>query len=613
MKNVSSVQSQSNNIERNIKMIRLTIDNRLVEVAEGTTILKAARQAGIHIPTLCYFELAGMNFENKPGGCRVCVVEVVKDFNGRPRRNLAPACATECVDGMEVLTHSQRVINARRTVVELILSDHPTDCLTCPKSGQCELQTLAQNLGIREIPYKGEQSTYRVDMSPSIIRDMDKCIMCRRCENVCNNIQSVGALSAVNRGFQAVVAPAFEQDMIDSPCVMCGQCVQVCPVGALSEVDDTRKVMMAINDPKKTVIVQTAPAVRVAIGEEFGMEPGTIVTGQLAAVLRQIGFNYVFDTDFAADLTIMEEGTELLQRIDRFTKGDKSVRLPILTSCCPGWVNFFEHNFPDMLDVPSTAKSPQQMFGAIAKNYWAEKMGIKREDLVVVSIMPCLAKKYECKREEFSVNGNPDVDYVLSTRELARLIKQFNLDLKEMPVADFDDPLGESTGAAVIFGATGGVIEAAARTAYELFTGKKLEKIDFTELRGLEGIRDAWVDFNGTPIHIGIAHGLKNARTLLERVREGKEQFHAIEVMACPGGCIGGAGQPYHHGNSEIIKKRFEATYEEDRNKPIRKSHENPSIIKLYKEYLGEPCGHKSHELLHTHYFDKSDHVVIGE
>ena len=594
-------------------MIKLTIDNRPVEVAEGTTILKAARQAGIHIPTLCYFELAGMNFENKPGGCRVCVVEVAKDFNGRPRRNLAPACATECVEGMEVLTHSQRVINARRTVVELILSDHPTDCLTCAKSGQCELQKLAQNLGIREIPYKGEQSTYRVDMSPSIIRDVDKCIMCRRCENVCNNIQSVGALSAVNRGFQAVVAPAFEQDMVDSPCVMCGQCVQVCPVGALSEVDDTRNVMMAINDPKKTVVVQTAPAVRVAIGEEFGMEPGTIVTGQLAAVLRQLGFDYVFDTDFAADLTIMEEGTELLQRIDRFTKGDNSVRLPILTSCCPGWVNFFEHNFPDMLDVPSTAKSPQQMFGAIAKSYWADKMGIKREDLVVVSIMPCLAKKYECKREEFYVNGNPDVDYVLSTRELARLIKQFNLDLKEVEAQDFDDPLGESTGAAVIFGATGGVIEAATRTAYEVFTGKKLEKIDFTELRGLEGVRDAWVDFNGTPIHIGIAHGLSNARTLLERVREGNEQFHAIEVMACPGGCIGGAGQPYHHGNSKIIKKRFDAIYEEDRNKPIRKSHENPSIIKLYQEFLGEPCGHKSHELLHTHYFDKSDHVEIGE
>lgn len=594
-------------------MIKLTIDNRPVEVEEGTTILKAARQAGIHIPTLCYFELEGMNFENKPGGCRVCVVEVVKDSNGRPRRNLPPACATECAEGMVVSTCSQRVINARRTVVELILSDHPTDCLTCAKSGQCELQKLAQNLGIRQIPYKGEQSTYRVDMSPSIIRDVDKCIMCRRCENVCNNIQSVGALSAVNRGFQAVVAPAFEQDMVDSPCVMCGQCVQVCPVGALSEVDDTRNVMMAINNPKKTVIVQTAPAVRVAIGEEFGMEPGTIVTGQLAAALRQIGFDYVFDTDFAADLTIMEEGTELLQRIDRFTKGDKSVRLPILTSCCPGWVNFFEHNFPDMLDVPSTAKSPQQMFGAIAKSYWAEKMGIRREDLVVVSIMPCLAKKYECKREEFYVNGNPDVDYVLSTRELARLIKQFNLDLKEMPTSDFDDPLGESTGAAVIFGVTGGVIEAATRTAYEVFTGKKLEKIEFTELRGLEGIRDAWVDFNGTPIHIGIAHGLKNARTLLERVRKGEEQFHAIEVMACPGGCIGGAGQPYHHGDSSIIKKRFDATYEEDRNKPLRKSHENPSVIKLYKEFLGEPCGHKSHELLHTRYFDKSDHVEIDE
>ena len=588
-------------------MVKLTIDNKPVEVAEGTTILKAARQAGIHIPTLCYFELAGMNFENKPGGCRVCVVEVAG------RRNLAPACATDCMEGMVVFTHSQRVINARRTVVELILSDHPTDCLTCAKSGQCELQKLAQNLGIREIPFKGEQSTYRMDMSPSIIRDVDKCIMCRRCENICNNIQSVGALSAVNRGFQAVVATAFEQDMVDSPCTMCGQCVQVCPVGALSEVDDTRNVMAAINNPKKTVIVQTAPAVRVAIGEEFGLEPGTIVTGQLAAVLRRLGFDYVFDTDFAADLTIMEEGTELLGRISKFMQGDKSVRLPILTSCCPGWINFFEHNFPDMLDVPSTAKSPQQMFGAIAKSYWAEKMGINREDLIVVSIMPCLAKKFECKREEFSVNGNPDVDYVLSTRELARLIKQFNLDIKDMSCEDYDDPLGESTGAAVIFGATGGVIEAATRTAYEFFTGKKLEKVDFTELRGLEGIREAWVDFNGTPIHIGIANGLKNARILLERIREGKEQFHAIGVMACPGGCIGGAGQPYHHGNSSILKKRYDAIYREDANKAIRKSHENPSIQKLYAEFLGEPCGHKSHELLHTHYFDKSDYVEIAE
>jgi len=467
---------------------------------------------------------------------------------------------------MEVLTHSARVINARRTVVELILSDHPADCLTCAKSGNCELQSLAQYLGIREVPFKGEQSHYRQDMSPSIVRDMDKCVMCRRCENMCNNVQTVGALSAINRGFSAVVAPAF-----------------------LSEVDDTRNVMAAINNPKKTVIVNTAPATRVALGEEFGMPAGTIVTGQMAAALRRLGFDYVFDTDFAADLTIMEEGTELLGRIKKFMAGDKSVRLPILTSCCPGWVNFFEHNFPDMLDVPSTAKSPMQMFGAVAKNYWAEKMGIKREDLVVVSIMPCLAKKYESKRKEFYLN------------------------LKDMPSEDYDDPLGESTGAAVIFGATGGVIEAATRTAYEVFTGKPLPKIDFTELRGIEGIRDAWVDFDGTPIHIGIAHGLSNARKLLERVREGKEQFHAIEVMACPGGCVGGAGQPYHHGNSEIIKKRTEAIYREDAGKPIRKSHENPSIIKLYKEYLGEPCGHLSHELLHTHYFDKSEHVEISE
>lgn len=588
-------------------MVKLTIDNKPIEVVEGTTILKAARKAGIYIPTLCYFELDGMSFENKPGGCRVCVVEV------EGRRNLAPACATECLEGMVVHTHSGKVINARRTIVELILSDHPSDCLTCSKSGQCELQNLAQNLGVREIPYKGVQSTYRKDMSPAIIRDIDKCVMCRRCETICNEIQSVGALSAVNRGFTAVVSPAFEQDLEKSPCVMCGQCVQVCPVGALSEVDETRNVIAALNNPKKTVIVQTAPATRVALGEEFGMPAGTIVTGQMAAALRRLGFNYVFDTDFAADLTIMEEGTELLDRISRFMNGDKDVRLPILTSCCPGWVNFFETNFPDMLDVPSTAKSPQQMFGAIAKSYWAEKMGINREDLVVVSIMPCLAKKYECQRDEFKVNGNPDVDYVLTTRELARLIKLYNLSLKDMPEEDFDNPLGESTGAAVIFGATGGVIEAATRTAYEVFTGKTLEKVDFTELRGLEGVRDAWVDFNGTPIHIGIAHGLKNARILLERVRDGKENFHAIEVMACPGGCIGGAGQPYHHGNSEVIRKRHEAIYREDFGKPIRKSHENMAVMKLYEEYLGKPCGHKSHELLHTHYFDKSCHVEVDE
>lgn len=591
--------------KREMETVNLIIDGKAVVAEKGQTILKAARKAGISIPTLCYYELNGQKLENKPGGCRVCVVEV------EGRKNLAPACATEVMEGMVVHTHSLRVVNARRTVVELILSDHPSDCLSCSKSGNCELQTLAQKLGIREIPFKGEQSTYRKDNSPSIIRDVDKCIMCRRCETVCNELQTVGALSAVNRGFEAVVATAFEQDLVKSSCTMCGQCVMACPVGALSEVNQTRQVIQAINNPQKTVIVQTAPAVRVALGEEFGYSAGTIVTGKMAAALRRIGFDYVFDTDFAADLTIMEEGTELLGRIQKFMEGDKNVKLPILTSCCPGWVNFFETNYPDMLDVPSTAKSPQQMFGAIAKNYWAEKLKIKREDMVVVSIMPCVAKKYECQRDEFKVDGNPDVDFSLTTRELAELIKQFNIDFNSLDEEDFDMPLGASTGASVIFGATGGVIEAAARTAYEVFTGKTLEKVDFTELRGLEGVREATIDFNGTPIHLGIAHGLGNARKLLDKVRKGEVQYHAIEVMACPGGCIGGAGQPYHHGDFSIVEKRFEAIYKEDLGKELRKSHENPYVKQLYDEYLGTPCGEKSHHLLHTHYFDKSKQVEV--
>jgi NADP-reducing hydrogenase subunit HndD len=585
-------------------MVKLTIDNKPIEVAEGTTILKAARQAGINIPTLCYFELNGMKFENKPGGCRVCVVEV------EGRKNLAPACATDVMEGMIVHTHSARVINARKTVVELILSDHPNDCLQCSKSGDCELQTLAQKLGIREIPFKGEQSTYKKDSTLSIERDMDKCIMCRRCETMCNKIQSVGALSAVNRGFDAVVSPAFEQALADSSCINCGQCVQVCPVGALTLVDNVADVMKAIADPKKTVVVQTAPAVRVALGEEFGMEPGSIVTGKMAAALRRLGFDYVFDTDWSADLTIMEEGTELLGRIGKVLSGDKSAKLPIFTSCCPGWVSFYEKNFPDMLEYPSTAKSPQQMFGAVAKNYFAEKIGVKREDMVVVSIMPCLAKKSEAAREEFKVNGNPDVDFSLTTRELAHMIKQCNLNLNDMPNEDFDSPLGESTGAAVIFGATGGVMEAAVRTAYEVFTKKKLDNIDFEVLRGFDGVKTATVDFAGTPINVAVVYGLNNARVIMEEVRDGNPRgFHAVEVMACPGGCIGGAGQPYHHGDSDIIRKRMEATYREDAGKPIRKSHENPSIIAIYKEYFGEPCGHKSHELLHTHYFDRSKKI----
>ena len=587
-------------------MIRLTIDKKTVEVEPGTTILKAAHKAGVEIPTLCHFELCDMGIENKPGGCRICVVEV------EGRRNLAPSCMTEVQEGMVINTHNIRVLNARTTVLKLIISDHPFDCLVCAKSGDCELQDLARQFGIRTVPYGGEQSHYRKDTSPSIIRDVDKRSMCRRCEMMCNEVQTVGALSAVNRGFMSVVAPAFEMNLEDSPCTYCGQCVSVCPTGALTEVDHTNEIIRALSDPKKTVVVQTAPAVRAALGEEFGLEPGTLVTGRMVSALRELGFDHVFDTDFSADLTIMEEGTELLQRLRGHLAGDPNVRLPILTSCCPGWVNFFEHNFPDLLDVPSTAKSPQQMFGAIAKSWFADRIGVERKDLVVVSIMPCLAKKYECQRDEFSVDGNPDVDFSISTRELAAFIKQANIDFLNLSDSDFDDPLGESSGAGVIFGNTGGVIEAACRTAYELHTGKRLEKVEFEALRGMEGIRSATVDFDGLPLRIGIAHGLGNARKLLDEVREGRSQYHAIEIMACPGGCIGGGGQPFHHGNSEILARRAAAIYSEDERKTIRKSHENPSIIRLYREFLGEPGSHKAHSLLHTEYFPKNNEVTIN-
>lgn len=580
--------------------ITLQIDNHNIEVPRGTTVLEAARQVGIEIPTLCYMNLEGMCISNQPASCRLCVVEI------EGRRNLAPACATKCDNGMKIKTSSIRVLNARKTVLELVLSDHPNDCLVCAKSGNCKLQSLATRLRIREIPFEGEQCRFEVETSPSIIRDMNKCIYCRRCETMCNDVQTVGALSAVNRGFESTIAPAFNLNLTESECTFCGQCVAVCPVGALVENDYTNKLIDDLANPNKTVIVQTAPAVRAALGEEFGIAPGTSVTGKMVAALRELGFNKVFDTDFAADLTIMEEGTELLGRLGAFLGGDKNVPLPILTSCCPAWVNFFEFQFPDMLDIPSTARSPQQMFGSIAKNWWVQQMNIKREDLVVVSIMPCLAKKYECARDEFKENNDPDVNYSLSTRELASLIKRANIDFTKLPEEDFDNPLGESTGAGVIFGASGGVMEAALRTAYELHTGKKLEKVDFEDVRGLQGIKKATVDLNGFELKIGIAHGLGNARKLLNEIREGKSEYHAIEIMACPGGCIGGGGQPLHHGDSSLLKARSKALYDEDSNKPLRKSHENPYIIKLYEDYLGKPMSDKAHHLLHTHYFNKS-------
>ena len=579
--------------------MKITIDNREIEVKQGATILDAAESVGIKIPTLCHMHMHDLHYDNKPGACRICVVEV----DGR--RNLAPACKTDCTEGMVIHTHTPRVLNARRTVMELILSNHPNECLICSKNGYCDLQSVAHDLAIRKISFQGEMSHFKLDASAAIVRNMDKCIACRRCEEACNEIQHVGALSAINRGFNAVVGTAFNKDISGSNCTYCGQCVAICPTGALSENPHIDNVLEALADPTKTVIVQTAPAVRVALGQDFGIQPGENVTGKMVTALRQLGFDKVFDTDFSADLTIMEEGTELLGRIKAAMAGDKNVKLPLMTSCCPAWVNYMEQHHSDLLPHLSTARSPQQMFGSIAKSYYAEKMGIDRKNLVVVSVMPCVAKKYECKRPEFYVDGDPDVNISITTRELARLIRYANIDFPALAEGDFDHPLGESSGAAVIFGTTGGVIEAAVRTAYELFTGESLPRINFEELRGFEGVRIATIYFHETPIRIGVAHGLANAQKLIELVRKGDCNLHAIEVMSCPGGCIGGGGQPYHRGNIDVVKRRQDAIYAADREKPIRKSHENPDIIKLYDEYLGKPCGEKSEHLLHTHYYKK--------
>ncbi len=584
----------------------LTIDNIKVEVPEGATVLQAARQAGIHIPTLCYLEDLQCI-----GACRVCLVEV------EGARTLVASCSQPATDGMVVKTNSARARNGRRTVVELLLSEHDGDCQVCDRSEDCELRSLAATLGVKEIPYEGERTRKVVEAStPALVRDTGKCVACRRCVTVCNEVQGVGALFAQGRGFTTVIGPAFSQNLSDVVCVQCGQCAAVCPVGAITERSQIDQVWAALEDPTKTVVVQTAPAIRAALGECFDYEPGTLVTGKMTAALRRLGFDAVFDTNFSADLTIMEEGTELLLRLKKALVDGEKVALPQFSSCSPGWINYMEHFNPDMLDCLSTCKSPQQMFGAVAKTYYAKKIGVEPQDMVVVSIMPCTAKKFEAARPEMNDSGARDVDIVLTTRELGTLIKQAGIDFRNLPDEEMDAPLGISTGAADIFANSGGVMEAALRTAWEIVTQVPFPfpNLHVEPIAGLDGVKTAsvkiegakgdWAFLEGAELKVAVAHGLVNAQKVIEQVKAGEAEYHFIEIMTCPGGCIGGGGQP-RFTTDEVRLARTAAIFREDEGRELRKSHENPAVAKLYEEYLGAPCGHISHELLHTNYTEK--------
>ncbi len=575
-------------------MVNLTIDGVKVSVEAGTTVLKAAHAAGIKIPTLCWLKDI-----NEIGACRMCVVDV-------GARALAAACVMPVSEGMVVKTNTPQVRQARKSVLELILSNHERKCLSCVRSQNCELQALAKELGVEESKFDGDNIHYELDnFSPSIVRDPNKCILCRRCVSVCRNVQKIGAIGAVNRGFKTVIAPAFEKNILETNCVFCGQCITSCPVGALREKDDTDKVWEAISDPDKFVVVQPAPAVRVALGEEFGMPIGTRVTGKMSQALKRLGFDKVFDTDFGADLTIIEEANELLSRIKN------GGVLPMFTSCSPGWVKYLEHNFPEMLPNMSTCKSPMQMEGAIIKTYYAEKAGIDPSKIVVVAVMPCTSKKFEASRPEMEVDGMRAVDISITTRELARMIKQARIEFAKLPDEEcFDELVSESTGAAPIFGATGGVMEAALRTAADVLEGKSLENVEYKAVRGLEGIKEATLTLGGIEVKAAVAHSTGAAKELIQRIKSGEANYAFVEVMACPGGCVNGGGQPiveaFKRLDVDPRAARAAGLYAEDEAKTIRKSHENPDIQKLYKEYLGEPNGHKAHELLHTTYTDRS-------
>jgi iron-only hydrogenase group A len=590
--------------------INLKIDNIAVSVDEGTTILDAAKKINVKIPTLCYHEDLCV-----AGNCRVCVVEQ----SGADR--LLPSCAMPAAEGMEIHTNSLKVRKARQQVIELLVSEHRAECTRCYKNGKCELQELSSEYIIGEegfidlIPLKD----YTIDrFSPSITKDDSKCIRCQRCIRTCNELQNIGALSVAYKGEKMKVSTFFEKPMFEVVCTNCGQCVNRCPTGALTERTYVDMVWGAINDENKHVVVQTAPAVRIALGEALGMPAGEIVTGKMVAALRRLGFDSVLDTDFTADLTIIEEGNELLQRLKKaLVDKDESVKLPMTTSCSPGWIKFIEHTYPEYLENVSTAKSPQQMFGALAKTFYADKTNVPAENVVSVSIMPCTAKKYEADRPEMRSSGYKDVDYVLTTRELGLMIRQAGIDFASLPDDDYDSIMGESTGAAVIFGATGGVMEAALRTAYEVVTGREVpfEGLNILPVRGMESIREAaikiedplpeWSFLEGVELKTCVAHGLANAKQIMDAVKAGTADYHFIEIMACPGGCLGGGGQPIPTSPA-IRKKRSEAIYREDELKPIRKSHENPEVAQIYEEFLKEPLGHVSHKLLHTHYTSRN-------
>ena len=574
-------------------MVSLTINGRKVEVEEGTTILEAARKASIDIPTLCFLKDI-----NEFGDCRMCVVEV------EGRRGFATSCIQKVEEGMVVRTNTPAVIEARRTVLDLILSNHDRDCLTCTRNGTCELQKLAEEFYVNEIKYKGERNKHEIDdKSPSIVRDFNKCILCRRCVATCKNVQGIGAIDCTERGFSSTISTYNDMSLNDVNCTFCGQCIEACPVGALREKDGTADVWEALADEEKFVVAQTAPAVRVALGEEFGMEIGTNVKGKMVSSLKHLGFDRVFDTNTGADFTIMEEATEF---IDRFSNGGT---LPMITSCSPGWVRFLEFNYPELIPNLSTCKSPHQMFGAIIKSYYAKKNNIDPSKIFVVSVMPCIAKKYERTRDDEQGTGYDDVDAVITTRELARMIKQAHINFKTLEDSEFDDPMGEATGAAAIFGTTGGVMEAALRTVAEKVTGNSFGKLEYEDVRGGQGIKRASINLDGKEVKVVVASGLKNARTIMEEIKSGKADYQFVEIMACPGGCVMGGGQPIRTSKEratiDIRGKRAAALYSIDEKSKIRKSHENPTLKKIYADYLGEPGGHLAHKLLHTSYSPK--------